>query len=354
MTRDEATNPAENVVESTSVKEDKSEKQPSEVEVDPAISGGDLAEPVPKPEPEPVPKPEPEPEPDTLDVSGHSGSKSEASETSIKSGDEVAKVASKEEAKKEDTEISKDTGVGKPLVDLVVLFWLTCYVEYTVVFFLPSFTPPIHLPNLPPPPPSPPPPHHLLSLSPPSSPPPPPQKKTKVAGSSHGSKSLPGTSERLTIRPRSRSRTSDPKLGVDLAFGSAKLQDLDPVTVGKLFKTAVSKNGDGVALKFKVDGQWNEVTYKEYYEMVINAAKSFITVRIKLNLESSHILVTLLGSGCGARYIPTLCGHKSMAALLCLLFAFFLLIMHWCGIVVLLGLGHTRVCMTSFRSSFLL
>jgi long-chain-fatty-acid--CoA ligase ACSBG len=65
---------------------------------------------------------------------------------------------------------------------------------------------------------------------------------------------------------------------VDLAFGPAKLQDLDPVTVGCLFKKTVAQVPDGVALKFKVDNHWTEVSYTEYYNMVVKAAKSFIKV----------------------------------------------------------------------------
>lgn len=84
------------------------------------------------------------------------------------------------------------------------------------------------------------------------------------------------------MRPRSRSRTSDPKLGVDLAFGSARLQDLEPLTVGHLFKKTVKQVPDGVALKFKVGDHWSEVSYTEYYNMVIKAAKSFIKVIWKL------------------------------------------------------------------------
>lgn len=87
-----------------------------------------------------------------------------------------------------------------------------------------------------------------------------------------------GTSETLTFRPRSRSRTSDPKLGVDLAFGTQRLQDLEPLTVGQLFKKAVKQIPDGVAFKFKTNDHWTDVTYTEYYNMVIKAAKSFIKV----------------------------------------------------------------------------
>lgn len=80
------------------------------------------------------------------------------------------------------------------------------------------------------------------------------------------------------IRPRSRSRTSDPKLGVDLAFGKGKLQDLEPLTVGQLFKQTVNYLPTRPALKYKLKGEWNTINYTEYYNMVIKAAKSFVKV----------------------------------------------------------------------------
>lgn len=80
------------------------------------------------------------------------------------------------------------------------------------------------------------------------------------------------------IRPRRRSSSIDPKVGVDLAFGKGKLQDLEPITVGTLFKRTVRKLPKGVALRFIADGLWRSVTYEKYYELVVRVAKSFIKV----------------------------------------------------------------------------
>lgn len=82
-------------------------------------------------------------------------------------------------------------------------------------------------------------------------------------------------------RPRSRSRTSDPRLGVDLAFGTERLQDLKPLTVGQLFKQTVKQIPDGVALMYKEDNQWKSISYTEYYNMVIKAAKSFTKIGVE-------------------------------------------------------------------------
>lgn len=83
----------------------------------------------------------------------------------------------------------------------------------------------------------------------------------------------------LEIRPRSRSRTSNPREVVDLAIGTGKLQDLEPITVGQLFRQTVRLIPDNVAMKYKQNDEWRTIYYRQYYEMVIKAAKSFIKVR---------------------------------------------------------------------------
>ena len=88
------------------------------------------------------------------------------------------------------------------------------------------------------------------------------------------------------FRPRKRSSSIDPKVGVDLAFGKGKLQDLEPITVGQLFKKTVKLIPKGVALKFIADGLWRSVTYEKYYELVVRVAKSFIKVRHLLGSQS--------------------------------------------------------------------
>lgn len=86
--------------------------------------------------------------------------------------------------------------------------------------------------------------------------------------------------DRPEIRQRTRSRTSDPRQGVDLALGKGRLQDLEPITVGQLFKNTVKRIPDSTAMRFKDDpGQeWQTISYSKYYDLVIQAAKSFIKV----------------------------------------------------------------------------
>ena len=80
------------------------------------------------------------------------------------------------------------------------------------------------------------------------------------------------------IRPRTRIRTTDPSEGVDIAFGNGKMQKLDPVTVGKVFKKTVEELPNGIALRYKENNKLCDIKYSQYYEMVIQVAKSLIKV----------------------------------------------------------------------------
>ena len=77
---------------------------------------------------------------------------------------------------------------------------------------------------------------------------------------------------------------------MDLAFGTERLQDLKPLTVGQLFKQTVKQIPDGVALMYKEDNQWKSISYTEYYNMVIKAAKSFTKVVILYACDSKFVL----------------------------------------------------------------
>ncbi|XP_066566872.1 long-chain-fatty-acid--CoA ligase ACSBG2 isoform X2 [Amia ocellicauda] len=58
----------------------------------------------------------------------------------------------------------------------------------------------------------------------------------------------------------------------------------DPMTVHQMFQQTVKKYGDLPALGFKMDGQWETLTYKAYYQQCRMAAKSFL----KLGLKRYH------------------------------------------------------------------
>ena len=56
------------------------------------------------------------------------------------------------------------------------------------------------------------------------------------------------------------------------------MQKLDPVTVGKFFKRTVEELPNGIALKYKENNKLYDIKYSQYYEMVIQVAKSLIKV----------------------------------------------------------------------------
>ena len=67
---------------------------------------------------------------------------------------------------------------------------------------------------------------------------------------------------------------------VDLAIGESGIEAEEPITVGQLFKDTLKTFSDHPALKYKEDGTWKEISYKEYYNLCIKAAKSFLKVRV--------------------------------------------------------------------------
>ena len=75
---------------------------------------------------------------------------------------------------------------------------------------------------------------------------------------------------------------------MDLALGTGKLEDKEPITVGKLFQDTVARIPNIAAMKYKIDGNWREIIYSDYYQMVIQAAKSFIKVSIKEDKLLTH------------------------------------------------------------------
>ena len=77
--------------------------------------------------------------------------------------------------------------------------------------------------------------------------------------------------------------TWNPDEEVDLAIGESGIEAEEPMTVGQLFKSAVEKFPTHDALKYKENGIWKAITYAEYYNHCIRAAKSFLKVRIHVS-----------------------------------------------------------------------
>ena len=77
------------------------------------------------------------------------------------------------------------------------------------------------------------------------------------------------------IPERVNFRSTDPRIGVDLAIEKDGVGSAKPVTVGEMFKNTLNEFPDKPALFFKEGEQWNPVLYSEYYDLCIRAAKSF-------------------------------------------------------------------------------
>lgn len=64
--------------------------------------------------------------------------------------------------------------------------------------------------------------------------------------------------------------------------GGATVKDLlneCPVTMPDMFKATVTRSPRHVALRWKEDGQWKDMSYSQYYRECISAAKAFIKVQ---------------------------------------------------------------------------
>ena len=83
----------------------------------------------------------------------------------------------------------------------------------------------------------------------------------------------------LPKRSNGKNRTTDPRDTLEILVESEGLAADEPTTMGKVFKTTVSKIPNHPALCYKEDGVWKEITYKQYYDMVVQAGKGFLKVR---------------------------------------------------------------------------
>ena len=77
---------------------------------------------------------------------------------------------------------------------------------------------------------------------------------------------------------RVKFRCTDPLDGPDIAMGPSGIASEVPITVGEMMKLTVSKIPNKVGLCYKTGDTWNDVTFQQYYDLCIAAAKSFIKV----------------------------------------------------------------------------
>lgn len=91
-------------------------------------------------------------------------------------------------------------------------------------------------------------------------------------------------------RPATDFKTTDRDGSVKLRFGTEGISANEPLTLPYLLKRTATNYPDVAALKRKnVDNVWETVTYSQYRENVLKAAKIFI----KLGLEPRHTVAIL-------------------------------------------------------------
>ena len=98
---------------------------------------------------------------------------------------------------------------------------------------------------------------------------------------------------------RTKFRTTNPLDGVDIALGQSGIAAEAPITVSEMMRGTVAKIPNGVALRYKVGDTWLSVTYQQYYDHCISAAKSFIkvgSVCMKTNVYIPEHIFSVVGS----------------------------------------------------------
>ena len=99
-----------------------------------------------------------------------------------------------------------------------------------------------------------------------------------------------GESVEESTLTRTKVRTSDPSDGLDIAREQSGLASDEPLTVGTMMQQTVSKVPDHVALCYKTREAWNNITYQQYYNLCIAAAKSFVRVRMGGEIVQFNVL----------------------------------------------------------------
>jgi len=74
-------------------------------------------------------------------------------------------------------------------------------------------------------------------------------------------------------------------------------------TIMEAMKATVEKYGDQTALKIKIDGTWQDTTWRQYYDRVKTTARAFMT----LGLEKGKA-ISILGDNCPQWFISDLAG----------------------------------------------
>ena len=80
--------------------------------------------------------------------------------------------------------------------------------------------------------------------------------------------------------PRRKVYSIDPSEPVEILMGDTELTAAEPVTIGQMFKSICERFPDHAALMYKVGEAYEAITYKQYYDLCIRVAKSYIKVSL--------------------------------------------------------------------------
>lgn len=78
---------------------------------------------------------------------------------------------------------------------------------------------------------------------------------------------------------RRKFRSTRPLDGVDIPLGELGVASDPPITVSEMMRRTVTKIPNHSALRYKINNSWETITYREYYNLCISAAKSFLKVQ---------------------------------------------------------------------------
>ena len=81
--------------------------------------------------------------------------------------------------------------------------------------------------------------------------------------------------------PRTKFYSTDPADGPDIAMGQSGITAEQPITIGEMMKLTVAKVPDRTALRYKTGDSWNDITFLQYFDMAVAAAKSFLKVQLR-------------------------------------------------------------------------
>lgn len=83
---------------------------------------------------------------------------------------------------------------------------------------------------------------------------------------------------------RTKVRSTNPADGPDIAMEDSGLAAVEPITIGEMMKLTVSKIPDRAGLRYKSGKEWSDLTFQQYYDSTVAAAKSFLKVQFHVGL----------------------------------------------------------------------